>query len=229
MKRLFTLTLLASAALASIAPPSFGGTFGLFYWGRCCCGNGCCVHPYNAFTPVCCGGCGVADLGCGGGCGYVDSCGPKCGLLGHGVLGCHNHAWKHCCDDDGPGAFGTDGCNKAPYICCPQKHCHKHHHKCCVPACICPPAPQPCCEPCCPTAGPGCGCCAPYAAPSYAWGAPSYPTAPAVMQQGYPTAPAIAQYQGYGMQPVMQPVSYQYGYPGYQAYPMGYGEQGYGY
>jgi hypothetical protein len=77
MKRLFTLALLASTVVASIAPPSFGGTFGLFYCGRCgCCGcGGCCVRPYNAFTPVCCGG--MADLGCGGGCGYVDNCGPK--------------------------------------------------------------------------------------------------------------------------------------------------------
>jgi hypothetical protein len=85
MKRLLSLAMLATAALASSATPSFAGTFGLFYCGRWC--NCCdvCIRPYNAFSPVCCGmgeimGGGGSKWGKGCGCG--DDCGWRLPYFG---------------------------------------------------------------------------------------------------------------------------------------------------
>jgi hypothetical protein len=59
MKKLLLPALLSVAALGCAAAPSFAGTFGLIphTWGLGCnkCAT-CCIRPYNAFTPVCCGG-----------------------------------------------------------------------------------------------------------------------------------------------------------------------------
>ncbi len=64
MKRLLTLALFATAALAGSATPSSASTFGLFYSCRSCNNCNVCLRPYNAFTPVC-GGVGEFV---GGGC-----------------------------------------------------------------------------------------------------------------------------------------------------------------
>jgi hypothetical protein len=106
MKNLLTSALLAIAASAFVAAPSFAGCcFGLCYKHCGCCGCGAkfCVRQYNAFSPVCCGtvfcdgccpfgscgggygpgygGCGpCADGMCGGGLNYMGT--PACGPLG---------------------------------------------------------------------------------------------------------------------------------------------------
>jgi hypothetical protein len=54
MKRLFivaSLALVASTGMATVSQAA--GAFGLFYSSRGC--SGCCIRPYNAFTPIACG------------------------------------------------------------------------------------------------------------------------------------------------------------------------------
>jgi hypothetical protein len=123
MKRLFPLALLAAAALAGSATPSYAGTFGLFYCGRwfnCC---NVCIRPYNAFTPVC-GGMGEIM---GGGCckwghGWPIGCGcPCCDDCGWRIPFCGLPCMKHCCCyNDGtpiPGAPAIiDGPMSAPTV-----------------------------------------------------------------------------------------------------------------
>ncbi len=106
MKRLFPLALLAAAALAASAQPSFGGTFGLFYCGRWCNCCNVCIRPYNAFTPVC-GGMGeIMGGGCckwghgwpiGSGC-CGDDAGWRVPYFGSPVI-------KGCCYADGTPAI----------------------------------------------------------------------------------------------------------------------------
>jgi hypothetical protein len=119
MKRLIPLALLATAALAVSATPSFAGAFGLFYWGRCCdcCCGGVNLRPVNAFTPICCG---IGE--------FSGGCGSKwCGKLPcpWGSFGCDDcvrtvpffavpFCKKSCCYQDGIAAPGAPAVLDAP-------------------------------------------------------------------------------------------------------------------
>jgi hypothetical protein len=119
MKRLLPLALLAALALAGSATPSFAGTFGLFY-SHCCCNNcNLTLRPYNAFTPVCCGGGEVVGPNCCSHkwfnhCSKADKkCFPPvycCPFIGVPV---HKHGC-HICLEDGTPVPGAPAISESP-------------------------------------------------------------------------------------------------------------------
>jgi hypothetical protein len=130
MKNLLTSALLAVAASAFVAAPSFAGCcFGLCYKHCGCCGCGAqfCVRQYNAFSPVCCGTVfcdGCCPFGSGGGYGGYGpgygGCGPCAGgmcpggmcpggLNYSGVLGSCTPGCDGACLGSLPPAESTSG------------------------------------------------------------------------------------------------------------------------
>ena len=133
MKRLWTAAAFALLACAGLATPTFaGGSFGLFYCGRCCNQGAVCIRPYNAFTPVLCGdvtgygGCGqggcspiAAPCAYGYGCGQGGCGAGGCGYGGCGAGGCAKggcgYGWGHQGWDPRLGMMNLRGPNDTGY------------------------------------------------------------------------------------------------------------------
>jgi hypothetical protein len=108
MKRLLSLALVVAGAWAGTATPSHAGAFGLFYCNCNCCSV--CIRPFNAFTPVSCGG--IVDGGYG------------LGVNGFKLPGLDGNVAPPCSYDNGLSAFGTNCC--VGYQGSPAGHCFHH-------------------------------------------------------------------------------------------------------
>ena len=206
MKRLLSLALFAAAALVSAAGPLLASTFGLCY-DRCCnCKCGPVVRQPNAFSPYpcyACYDCGNSDWAfCGGGCCSGGCCAGGC---------CGKRSCKDSCLD-------RWAIHRIAKINCPAvygwgtyNYGGGYGYEGVIDGGMVPAAPT-LVE-------------APVAAPA----APAKPKEPTLKEPPISPlplpkpGPAVSgYYPAPAPQAGMQPVAYQYGYPGYAAYPMGY-------